>query len=102
MSNVAMTIKCCHDCPFSAGIPLIGMIAEVLSDKNDPLTLAKAGTCNFDKDTARIVRVRLGLVGPEREQMLKEASKARPVKDRNTIPDDCPLRTGDIVVTLGS
>ena len=100
--TIAMTIKCCHDCPFSGSIPLIGVIAEALSDKNDPLALAKAGTCSFDRDSGRMVRVRVGLVGPERDAMLKETAKIRPVKDRNTIPDDCPLRVSDVVVTLGS
>lgn len=100
MTTTALTVKCCAECPFFGGVPLLSALSEALSGAEG--SLAKAGTCNFDRDTATVIRVRLGVVGPERAEMLKQASRRMPVTDRDTIPEKCPLRTGDIVVTLGS
>lgn len=99
-SSIAMTIKCCADCPFFGGLPLISALAQAFSGPEG--SLAKAGTCNFDRDTGTLIEIRLGLVGPEREAMLKQAARRLPVADRTTIPEKCPLRSADVVVSLGS
>lgn len=97
---ISMTIRCCADCPFFGGVPLISALSEALSGSEG--SLAKAGTCNLDRDTGTMIRVRLGLVGPEREEMVKAVRKRTLVTDRDTTPDDCPLRSRDVIVTLGS
>jgi len=103
--TTAMTIKCCAECPFFERVPVLSALSEMLAEPGkDSLkgSLANAGTCNFDRDTNTVIRVRVGVVGTERDKMLADAKKRLVVVDRNGIPEKCPLRERDIVVTLGS
>lgn len=98
--TAALTVKCCADCPFFGGVPLLSALSEALSGSDGHL--AKAGTCNFDRDTSTVIRVPLGVVGPERDAMKKSLERRMLVTDKTTIPEKCPLRERDVVVTLGS
>jgi hypothetical protein len=99
MTTPALTVKRCADCPFFERLPLASAI-EALAGSD--AVLAMIGSCRYDRERNELIVIRLGLQGPERDAMMEAAKRRLPVRDRNTIPEKCPLRSGDVVVTLGS
>jgi len=60
-----------------------------------------AGLCGYDSVRDAKALETIGLPpGPERNQAKLSADRRMIVRDNNTIPDKCPLRSRDIVLTL--
>jgi len=87
-----MTVRCCKDCPFFQTI-LLALFA------NKP----NSGLCAYDGVRDAKALETIGLPpGPERDAAKASADRRMIVRDNQTIPDRCPLRTNDIILTLGN
>ncbi len=85
-----MIIRCCKDCPLFQSILL-----AIFANKPD------SGLCGYDSQRDALALEPIGLLpGPERTAAKASADRRMIVRDRNTIPEKCPLRTKDIVLTL--
>jgi hypothetical protein len=81
-------VRCCKECPFFQII----MLAVFRPD---------SGLCGYDgvRDAKSLDTIGLP-PGPERNMAKLSADRRMIVRDNNTIPDKCPLRSRDIVLTL--
>jgi hypothetical protein len=85
-----MIVRCCKECPFFQTI-LLALFA------NKP----NSGLCGYDGVRDAKALETLGLPpGPERDIAKASADRRMIVRDNTTIPDQCPLHTKDIVLTL--
>ena len=79
-----MKVARCHDCPFYQ-VSILTLI-----------TTPPAGHCGYDVADERYVRQE-----GDTQAEFQERLRRRPlVIDRNAIPAACPLRSGDITITL--
>jgi hypothetical protein len=91
-----MIIRSCKECPFRQRPVLSGVMA-----------LFGAGTdrgfCGYDAESDSVVVVEMGAPeSPSKRQMMRRAAGRKAIEDINSIPPHCPLRTRNIVVTLGN
>jgi hypothetical protein len=87
-----MTIRRCKDCPFFQTILLALFSAK-----------PESGLCSYDGVRDAKALEAIGLPpGPERRAAKISADRRMIVRDNTTIPEMCPLRTKDIVLTLGT
>ncbi len=92
-----MIIKACAECPFFRLTPLLGGMTVLVG--GDP----KSGYCNYDRASQTAVVIKYGLPpGPEREENSERARKLMRIDDKYSLPNGCPLRDGDVTVSLGS
>ncbi len=103
MTTKLLVITRCSACPFfeeGALKKLGGIIAEAL------MADSQHGLCNIlpSYEFLPSTDLKIGLPpGPARqaeEPRLAKARSRRVVKDKRTIPDDCPLRQADWTITL--
>ncbi len=86
-----MVVKRCKECPFYQDILL-----AVLANKPN------SGLCGYDAGRDGLALVPRGLrPGPERDEAMASSARRLIVPNNNTVPDKCPLRAKDIVLTLG-
>lgn len=92
-----MIVKTCAECPFFRLTPLLGGITMLVG--GDP----KGGYCNYDRTRQEVVVPKFGLPpGPARDENNDRARALMRVGDKYEIPNGCPLRDGDVTVSLGS
>lgn len=92
-----MIVKTCRDCPLFQKHPLSEMLGLLVP--------TKSGFCGYDKETQQAVGLReLGLPpGVLRDKTMAILGRRLEVKNVDLVPPDgCPLRDGDLTVTLGS
>lgn len=98
-----LVVSRCSACPFFEDSPLKtfgGLLVRAL------MTESQTGLCNLlpSGDFLPSADLKLGLPpGPEREAeepRLIKARSRRVVYDKQTIPDDCPLRADDWTITV--
>ena len=101
MSRTVAVSKCAN-CPFFER-SVFNMLGKLLSVD------ITSGHCRYvvGKDGAAdefVAEVRPGLPqGPERDREIARAKRRLEIVDKNLPPPDaCPLRSGDVAVTLGS
>jgi hypothetical protein len=84
-----MVVKRCKECPF---------FQETLFS----LISRKAGLCAYSPSDDTMVVVDTSMPeGPARDEMRRKGQARLPIRDREVVPEACPLRTLDVVVTLG-
>ena len=94
-----IAVSKCGNCPFFAPSPLAG-VGKLLSVQ------IMSGHCRyvaFEGGGEFIADIRMGLPpGPEREREIKKAKSRIEIGNKDVAPESCPLRSGDLVVSLGS
>lgn len=92
-----MIVKACIECPLFRLTPVLGGILSLLG------TNPQSGFCSYERETKTVLVPQYGLPpGPERETMMARLKARMIVEDNQTIPGGCPLRDGDVSVSLGS
>lgn len=92
-----MIVKSCSECPFYRLTPILGVIVKFLG------AAPKSGWCCYERETKTILEPELGLPpGPERDAMMARLGARMIIEDNTVVPNGCPLRDGDLIVTLGS
>lgn len=95
---MTITVRNCSECPFFKQT-MMSLFAGIAMSKDgvDPLV----GECDFP--TSSGVRWKaFGAVGPDAEALRDAKMKRKRVRDGNQLPEECPLRSADVTVTLGS
>ena len=91
-----MTITCCRNCPLFVET-LGSMLTDVLSR-----TSLRGGECGYHSADDSLARGPVaGATGPEAQGARKKVSERLRILDGSVVPSACPLRSGDIVLTLG-
>lgn len=90
-------VTCCKDCPFFGGVPLLAGLSKLLGADT---VLENVGTCNYDTTGETLVVIEIGLKGEARDAMLAKARSRPAIYDNTKVPELCPLRQGDIAITL--
>lgn len=98
-----LVVMRCSACPFFEDDPLKtvgGLLTTVL------LSDVQHGICGVlpSDEYLPSADLKIGLPpGPDRDAEMPRLAKARSrrvVQDKRTIPDDCPLRHGDMTITI--
>lgn len=93
-------VRSCSTCPFFElnTMPLLGLLIPTLREKVGEFP----GVCNHPGD-APVLHFMIGAIGTPEVEAERDRRWKRPrIKDAKELPDACPLRTQDVVVTLGS
>ncbi len=91
-------VTCCKDCPFFGAVPFLSGLSKILGADT---ALEKAGTCNYDAEGEHLVNIDLAdLRGPKRDELIARARSRMGIVDNTKVPDKCPLRGGDVEITL--
>lgn len=97
---VAITVKSCSECPFFEQNALVGLalLMPSLKEKLGPFP----GTCDCPTEGG-VLHFPIGSLPTTKitEERRRKDLRLR-IRDANTLPAECPLRTRDVVVTLGS
>lgn len=87
-----MIIECCKKCPFFHNT-MLAMLA----------TKGVGGVCAYDAENDRNVVIDADLKHgtAEHEQNRRESWARMKVPNPEIVPDQCPLRKRDVIITLG-
>jgi len=92
-----MIVKSCNECPLFRDTPVLGGILKLLG--ND----VNSGYCAYDREAKGLLVFKLGLPpGAERDAHMARFKAKMIVENSREIPAECPLRDGELTVTLGS
>lgn len=97
---ITITVKSCAECPFFVQTTL-SFIAAILPGIADKAGAKFLGECNAPKESGRM-HFPLGEVGDAAEKAREVKFRRLRVFDGETLPSQCPLRTSDITVSVGS
>ena len=86
-----MIVKACKDCPFFHATAL-AMLAR-----------SEGGVCSYDRKHDRNVTLDLTLTpgSPGHYENRRAAWERMKIANPTVVPQECPLRTNDVIVTLG-
>ena len=92
-----ITVKSCAECPFFAttlGSFMASMMAKI---GDEPLW----GECDAPAQSG-LMHFPAGAHGPAVEAVRTRQKQRMRIKDGRSLPEKCPLRETDVLVTLGS
>ena len=92
-------VTCCKDCPFFGGVPLLAGLSKLLDADT---AFEKVGVCNYDVASEVLVEIKIGLKGEARDAMIAKARSRPAISDNTKMPELCPLRQGDIAITIAA
>lgn len=95
--NKVITVKSCSECPFFAqtgGALLAALIAKPGKER-------LYGVCDAPSESG-LRHHPVSAIGPGAALNRDRLERRLKIRDGTTLPEACPLRTQDVLVTLGS